>query len=290
MEGTVVARPAPAKINLTLRVVGRRPDGYHLLDSLVAFAGIGDVVTVRAAPELTLSLSGPFGPALSNEADNLVLRAARLLADHLGRPPAAAINLEKRLPIASGIGGGSADAAATLLALGELWQAPVASATLETLGTRLGADVAVCVRGLPVRMSGIGEGLEAIRFPRAVPIVLVNPGFPVGTAHVFARRAAGFSTALPDPLPALDGGEAVAAVVREGGNDLLAPALALRPEIGAVLATLERTPGALVAAMSGSGATCFALYGDEAASAAAAAALAQAHPDWWVTSTRLNSA
>ncbi|WP_309228542.1 4-(cytidine 5'-diphospho)-2-C-methyl-D-erythritol kinase [Roseomonas sp. KE2513] len=269
---------APAKVNLHLHVTGRRADGYHLLDSLVVFAGAADKVSVRAGEGVTLDLGGPEGGALSAEPDNLVLRAARLLAEAAERPlPGAALHLEKRLPVASGIGGGSADAAAALRALDRFWGLEMGAARLEALALRLGADVPVCIGSLPARMRGVGEVLTpAPRLP-AFGLVLANPRVALPTPAVFAGRKGAFSA--PAALPS---GWTDAAALAEGlralRNDLEPPAIALCPPVAAVLAALEALPGALMARMSGSGATCFAVFADGERAARAAEALPAA---WW---------
>ncbi len=265
---------APAKINLYLHVTGRRPDGYHLLDSLAVFAA-GDVLTASPADELSLEIAGPFAAALDGEADNLVLRAARALAAEAGVAPRARLRLEKRLPVASGIGGGSADAAATLRLLQRMWQVPAASAALAT---RLGADVPVCLVSRPCHMRGIGEHLRPVEAMQACGLVLVNPGVPLATADVFRARRGDVSpeVELPDAWPS------VAALVRDLAplrNDLQQAATALQPVIGEVLAVLAGTRDCLLARMSGSGASCFGLFAD--ASIAASAAIALQRPGWW---------
>ncbi|MBI3515812.1 MAG: 4-(cytidine 5'-diphospho)-2-C-methyl-D-erythritol kinase [Proteobacteria bacterium] len=204
LPGAVV-RAAPAKLNLTLRVVGRRADGYHELDSVVAFTRLGDVVRAQAADDITLALDGPFASALANAgaaADNLVLRAAHALASAAGAPRGARLTLTKNLPIASGIGGGSADAAATLQALSALWGTMLERRQLHALGLALGADVPVCLNGAPCRMQGIGETLTPLAGLPAAPILLVNPGVPLATAAVFRARTAAFSTPLDMALAA----------------------------------------------------------------------------------------
>jgi 4-diphosphocytidyl-2-C-methyl-D-erythritol kinase len=278
---------APAKVNLWLRVVGRRDDGYHLLDSLVAFAAVGDVVRAAAAETLTLAIDGPFATAVPGDATNLVLRAARALAGAAREAscrtargpaqsgaPAAALALTKNLPPASGIGGGSADAAATLRALSALWGLDATLA--DRVAPTLGADVQVCLRGRPCRMQGIGERLDPVPTLPDCGIVLCNPGVPLETRTVFAARAGGFSAPFP-PRPWPDA-SALAKDIRIAGNDLQAAATALCPPIAEVLAALQRLPGALCAQMSGSGATCFALF---AGAEAARRAAAQLPPSWW---------
>jgi 4-diphosphocytidyl-2-C-methyl-D-erythritol kinase len=272
---------APAKINLYLHVVGRRADGFHELDSLVAFAAIGDVVTARPAAELSLAIDGPFAAALAGDAaENLVLRAARSLAAHAGIAPSAALTLTKNLPVASGIGGGSADAAATLRALAALWGLTLPEAELAAIAATLGADVPVCLLGRTAWLGGIGEKIEPAPTLPPLGIVLVNPGIALPTPAVFKARTgpfslpARFTTAPQDP-------RALAALLRERGNDLAPAAIGLVPAIATVIAALDATEGALLARMSGSGATCFALYDDVAAAERAAQAVHAAHPGWW---------
>jgi 4-diphosphocytidyl-2-C-methyl-D-erythritol kinase len=283
-----VLRAAPAKLNLYLHVVGRRADGYHLLDSLIAFAGVHD--TIRAAPAnaLTLALEGPFGAALSGEADNLVLRAARALADIAGVRPWAALTLTKRLPVASGIGGGSADAAATLAATSELWRIAPKPGALAKLALTLGADVPVCLAGTAAQVGGIGEKIDpAPALPKA-PLVLVNPLKPLSTPAVFKARSGDFSKPArltSVPRDASDLAEALAA----RRNDLTDAAIGLVPEIKIILAALAAQPGCLLARMSGSGATCFALFARAEDANAAAAALSAAKPGWWVAASQLLS-
>jgi 4-diphosphocytidyl-2-C-methyl-D-erythritol kinase len=269
---------APAKVNLYLHVVGRRADGYHLLDSLVVFPSVGD--TLRAAPagELSLVLEGDFGGALQAEPDNLVLRAARGLAAATGVTAGARLTLVKSLPVASGIGGGSADAAAALRLLQRLWGVAADDAALHALALRLGADVPVCLAARPARMGGVGEVLSpAPRLP-GFGLALVNPGVTVSTPEVFRARADGFSA--PGSLPA--GWPDAAAMARDLtalSNDLEPPAIALRPVIGEVLAALRATSLCLLARMSGSGATCFGIYADAHAAAAAAGHVRRS--GWW---------
>jgi 4-diphosphocytidyl-2-C-methyl-D-erythritol kinase len=271
---------APAKVNLTLHITGRRPDGYHLLDSLVVFASVADRVHARPAAALSLAITGPFKDGLADDPDNLVLRAARLLAERGDRPShaiqGAALTLEKHLPVASGIGGGSADAAATLRLLARLWQIPPAS---PDLARQLGADVPVCLLGRAVRMHGIGEELDPVPPLPRCGLLLVNPGVPLATAAVFRARRGAFSTAaaLPRAWPDATG---LAAWLQEGGNDLQAAALALCPDIADVLAAIAAQPDCLLARMSGSGATCFGLFRDPATAAAGAAVL-RGRSGWW---------
>lgn len=273
-----LTEPAPAKVNLFLHVTGRRTDGYHLLDSLVVFAGIGDTVSARDADDLRLNVTGPFAGGLAAEPNNLVLRAATALAAEAGIAPRAHVTLEKRLPVASGIGGGSADAAATLRLLCRLWNLRPEHDVLLRLAARLGADVPVCLGSRARRMSGIGEVLGPVPPLPICGLLLANPGVAVATADVFRRRSAAFSppAVLPDrwaDAPAL------AESLRAAGNDLQPAAVALCPEIAAVLRAIDSQPGCLIARMSGSGATCFGLFPNPATAAQAAVALDGA--GWW---------
>ena len=272
---------APAKVNLYLHVTGRRTDGYHLLDSLVAFVDVGDRLIAEPAADFSLEVSGPEAASLRLVGDdNLVLRAARALAAHLQISNGAALRLEKHLPVTAGIGGGSSDAAATLRALRRLWQVPVDNAGLQTLAVGLGADVPACVAGRPVWVSGIGEGIEAAaELPRAGTL-LANPRRQLPTAAVFAARRGPFSEAARfAPMPADAAG--LARALTERRNDLTDAALGLMPEIGAVLARLAALPGALLARMSGSGPTCFALFDSRCAAEEARRTLVAAEPLWW---------
>lgn len=265
-------------MNLYLHVTGRRADGFHLLDSLVVFPRIGDVVQAASASALSLSVEGPFAAALSSGGDNLVLRAARALAARAGGRPGARMVLTKNLPVASGIGGGSADAAAALRVLLRLWNIAPDTVDVPGMALSLGADVPVCLHGRPLRMRGIGEELaEAPALP-ACGIVLVNPGVPVATADVFRARQGGFSA--PAELPARwPSAIAMASRLAQLRNDLEAAALAVCPAIGTVLAALRTQPGCLLARMSGSGATCFGLFPTAGEAQVAAGQLGR--PGWW---------
>jgi 4-diphosphocytidyl-2-C-methyl-D-erythritol kinase len=273
-----LSEEAPAKINLYLHVTGRRDDGYHLLDSLVAFAGIGDTLSAEMAGTLSLQVCGPFAPALADRQDNLVLRAARSLAAAAGMAPAAALRLEKRLPVASGIGGGSADAAAALRLLHRLWRLPHTPGMLTGLAAQLGADVPVCLGRRPARMQGIGERLEPAPALPDCGILLVNPGAALSTAEVFRAREGSWSDGATLPL-AWDTAHAMAQDLGKLRNDLQPAALSLQPVICAVLAALQATSGCLLARMSGSGATCFGLYADAGSARQAATELPD--PAWW---------
>lgn len=278
---------ARAKLNLYLHVLGRRADGYHRLDSLVAFADIADRVAAEPAPLLSLRVEGPFAAALAQgSSDNLVWRAAEALASRLGRAPGAALRLEKNLPVASGIGGGSSDAAATLKALAALWRAPLDERALAEIGAALGADVPVCLAAKPSWLGGAGERVEPAPVLPQAGLVLVNPGIPLPTASVFKARRGPFSAEARFTEPPADAA-ALAALIAERRNDLTAPAIEQVPAIARVLERLAAVEGALIARMSGSGATCFALFANEADARAAAATLRAAEPGWWVAAGRL---
>ena len=279
---------APAKLNLYLHVTGRRADGYHLLDSLVAFADVGDVVEARAAPNLGLTLSGPFAGDVPAGGDNLVLRAAHLLADGAG----AAISLEKNLPAASGIGGGSSDAAATLRALGRLWGMTPAPKDLDRLALRLGADVPACLRAVPLWLAGIGDALEPGPSLPSAHLVLVNPGLPLATPEVFgafAESRALFSPPGRADVP-LENAHVLAAFLRARRNDLELVARFMAPPVDTALAALGAQPGCLLARMSGSGATCFGLFVSRPAAERAVRQIAAAEPGWWAVAANWHRA
>ena len=266
---------APAKVNLFLHVTGRCDAGHHLLDSLAVFAALADRVTAEPAAGLSLSVTGPFAAATGAGEDNLVLRAARMLA----RPgDGAALSLEKRIPVAAGLGGGSSDAAAALRLLARLWSVtlPEAAAT-----ARLGADVPVCLAPTPARMLGIGELVSpAPPLPEGLGLVLANPRLPLATAAVFAARSGAFDAPAAVP-PAWRDAADLAAWLGGMRNGLETAAIALCPAVARVRAACAALPGALVARMSGSGPTCFALFATVARAEAAATLLARAEPGWW---------
>ena len=266
---------APAKVNLTLHVIGRRPDGYHMLDSLVVFPRIGDVVRYEPSRTLGLSMSGAFGIDLAADQDNLVLRAAQMA---LPRRQGAALHLEKNLPIASGIGGGSSDAAATLRLLARVNGQELAGDVVS-----LGADVPVCMTASSQRMRGIGDRLDPLPPLPTFWLVLVNAGRPVPTGDVF-RRLETVHNAGCDDLPGdgFDAVTALAAYLRAQRNDLEAAAKAICPAVGDVLEGIAATRNVALARMSGSGATCFGLYASEADALFAAETLRADAPSWWV--------
>lgn len=276
---TVIVETAPAKINLALHVRRRRDDGYHELETLFAFCRDGDVVTVERAPATTLALTGPFATVLAGESreDNLVVRAVRAFQARFGVRDDYAITLDKHLPVASGIGGGSADAAATLRALARLHGIAVDHADLFAIAGELGADVPACLLGETSRGEGKGDALQRLAPLGDRPVLLVNPGEGVSTAAVFARWDGVDRGAL--------GQGEVLTVAMAGRNDLEPPARAIAPAIDAVLALLAAAPGAVISRMSGSGATCFAIFQD-IATRDTAAVLARSR-DWWALPTFL---
>ncbi|MFD2174534.1 4-(cytidine 5'-diphospho)-2-C-methyl-D-erythritol kinase [Rhodobacter lacus] len=263
---------APAKVNLALHVTGQRADGYHLLDSLVAFAPAGDRLRFAPAEAMVLKVSGPEARGVPEGPENLVLKAAALY----GPGPAAAIHLDKCLPAASGIGGGSSDAAAALRAMARLRAVPLATGPAVV---NLGADVPMCLDPRPARTRGIGEELTPVRLP-PLPAVLVNPRVEVATPAVFKALVCKDNAPM-DEIPAFADAAACIAWLARQRNDLQAPAVALAPVIAEVLAALEALPGCLLARMSGSGATCFGLFESDAAAAAAQERLATTTPAWW---------
>ena len=271
---------APAKINLALHVLGRKDDGYHELDSIVAFADVADRLTFAEAPDWRLQITGPFARALPLGDDNLVLKAARAFAEaHPGQGGTYRITLEKNLPVAAGIGGGSADAAAALRALARF--AGVAEmAGLKRIAATIGADVPVCLLGRTCRMRGIGDEIDILDDVPSMPAVLVNPGIALKTADVFAK------------LALQPGAKAFSGLARDSDwgshrNDLTMPALILAPAVGKVLAVLRAEPDVSYARMSGSGATCFGVFASSEAAKQAALRISQTHPQWWVMPTMI---
>ena len=269
---------APAKINLTLHVTGRREDGYHLLDSLVVFAAVGDRISAQADAALSLTITGPMSAALTATEDNLVLRAARLMDVR------ARIVLEKHLPVASGIGGGSTDAAAAFRLLARLSGQPLPSAGDLT---RLGADVPVCMVPGALRMSGVGEHLAAVNGLPEAWLVLVNPRRPVSTPDVFKMLTCRDNAPMPARLPDLGSLSDLAGFLAAQRNDLESAATELVPEIARIKNALKQQAGCLFARMSGSGATCYGLFPDEASARAAALRIGQREPGWWAACGRM---
>jgi 4-diphosphocytidyl-2-C-methyl-D-erythritol kinase len=274
----VIVEPAPAKINLALHVRHRRPDGYHAIETLFAFLRDGDSMQVARAQTPSFTIAGPFARALSTE-DNLVLRAADAFARAFGEAGAYAITLNKHLPVASGIGGGSADAAATLRALARLNGVALDDRRLVACAEALGSDVPACLFGRSALGKGRGEALTFVDGLAGTPVLLVNPGIAISTGAVFAAWDGTDGGPIAEG-PLLDRAGAAR-------NDLEAPARAIAPVIGDVLTVLAATDDPLLTRMSGSGATCFGLYRTEAERASAAAAIRRKYPRWWTLESAL---
>jgi 4-diphosphocytidyl-2-C-methyl-D-erythritol kinase len=284
---------APAKVNLTLRVLGRRPDGYHEIESLVAFASTGDALAFTPGASLALKVRGPTAAAAGSLADNLVLKAAQALAERIPKLKLGRFDLSKRLPVAAGLGGGSADAAAALRLLARHNRIASDDARLMAAARATGADVPVCLDPRPRLMRGIGEVLSPpLRLP-SLPAVLLNPRVGVATRDVFtqlrappiakAPRDAGSDAGFPS------GRNGLIEALAHGANDLESPAISLHPVIAEALAALRAVGGCRLARMSGSGATCFGLFDSARDATAAARSLRDAHPQWWVRATVLGA-
>jgi 4-diphosphocytidyl-2-C-methyl-D-erythritol kinase len=279
-----------AKVNLTLRVVGRRVDGYHDLESVVAFADCADRLALEPGPKLSLVTTGPLAEFCGDTSDNLVLKAANLLAERVPGLKLGAFTLDKVLPVAAGIGGGSADAAAALRLLARLNGLALDDARLLDVALKTGADVPVCVASHACDMTGVGEGLLPLNLPK-LPCVMVNPRVPVATKDVFTALGlrngellVGAADVLESPSWP-DGGASVGDWVEALSivpNDLEAPAMRIQPVIGEVLSALRAGDGMLLARMSGSGATCFAIFADGPKAHAASETIRRDHPAWWV--------
>jgi 4-diphosphocytidyl-2-C-methyl-D-erythritol kinase len=278
---------APAKINLCLHVGARRADGYHDLQSLVAFAGFGDELTFEKADSLSLSIGGPFAESLDGQGENLILKAARRLSAEAARPPGAKITLTKRIPVASGVGGGSSDAAATLRGLTRLWSLALSTEHLQKIGAEIGSDVPVCVAPSAAWMEGRGERVQSLPALPRLSALLVNPGVHVSTADVFRRLDHRSGVNLAAPIMTFADSLALVRYLETTSNDLEMPAIALAPAIGEVLHELKCLPGVLFARMSGSGATCFAITNDVESADAGLRDLQNRFPDWWMVETVL---
>ncbi|MXQ12977.1 4-(cytidine 5'-diphospho)-2-C-methyl-D-erythritol kinase [Microvirga makkahensis] len=285
-----LATRAPAKINLTLHVLGRRPDGYHTLESLVAFADVADDVQLVPGSRLSLQVRGPTAALAGNDADNLVLKAAHHLSERVEGLRVGAFHLAKRLPVAAGIGGGSSDAAAALRLLAQLNDLPLSHPSLREAARLTGADVPVCLDPRARMMRGIGEELGPALQISPLFAVLVNPRVLVETPAVF--RALGLQPGqslggAAHPVLEMASAHSLLEILKTARNDLEPPALAIQPVIGAALELLARTEGCRLARMSGSGATVFGLYEDSRTAAEAVRAIAASKPDWWVEATSL---
>ena len=276
----MITEQACAKINLFLHVGGRRPDGFHPVQSLAVFTDAGDTLAMEAAIGLSLAVNGSFAKGLDGEGDNLVLRAARALGSQ-----GANISLTKNLPVASGIGGGSADAAAALRGLNQLWDAGKDQTALCEIAAELGSDIPACVLSQPCFMEGRGEVLRIAESLPRVPMLLVNPGVPVPTKDVFAALTDRSGVEMTLPRGRFADTADLLRFLETTRNDLEEPARRIQPVIGEVLAAITSLPGALLARMSGSGATCFGIFADDDCCTRAAEMLQQTQPGWWVQPT-----
>lgn len=288
---TAITEFAPAKVNLCLEIIGRQPDGYHLLNSLVSFAGVGDIITITPAYSFSLKLDGPFASSLPNDtSNNIVFKAAHRLAERVGREPDIAITLNKQLPVASGLGSGSADAAAVLRGLIRLWDIKLSKEQLVELSLTLGADVPVCLYSLPAYVTGIGETVKPISsLPRAW-LVLVSNLHPMVTQSVFrlydiVNRDLDFpSRTLVTTIPTDVFN--FAHLLTERRNDLQDIALLLEPEIKHILEVLTHLPGCLLSRVSGSGSACFGLFSDQEAAYNGESSLKEQETSWWISSAQ----
>ena len=276
----MIVEKAHAKINLYLHVTGRRPDGYHLLDSLFVFADAGDVVGLEAAETPLFSVTGPYGDSLSGEKNNSVLKAARLMCEALNEKQAFKLTLEKNLPVASGMGGGSADAAAAMRLIMRFFEKKPSEKTLNDIALAVGADVPACLWEKPVFVSGIGEKMTFAPAVPDFPVLLVNPNVAVPTPAVFKNRTGDFDA--EDPMTADDfSPENFIGALKRRHNGLTAAAVAVCPQISDVLNALANAKGCLFSAMSGSGATCVALFDDVKTRDACFDGLSETYPKWW---------
>jgi len=277
---------APVKINLSLQIIGRRNDGFHLLESLIVFADQGDGLTVSSADTLSLTIKGPFAGSLSTDKNNLVMKAAALLADFHKIRPKAHIELNKNIPIASGLGGGSADAAATLHALTKLWRFPISDQDLNKIAEQIGSDVPVCLNQKSAIMEGIGERVHRLGNLPKFGILLVNSNFPVSTQEVFQKYEANFS--VPGSLNQIPKDRKTFLKLLLGlQNDLTQASINTAPEIKNVLSVLSDLNNQLLVRLSGSGGTCFALFENTKNAQEAAKKLNKKFPDWWIKSASI---
>jgi 4-diphosphocytidyl-2-C-methyl-D-erythritol kinase len=283
-----VTLAAPAKLNLYLHVTGKRADGYHLLDSLVAFTDVYDTLTLTPAPVLAFTADGLFANGFGDEdpATNLVVRAALALAEATGNSVQVAFHLTKNLPVASGIGGGSADAAACLRGLARLWRIEPAAPVVLDVAAKLGSDIPACVVGHSTFFGGIGTELAPAPTLPEAGLLLVNPGIGLSTPSVYRAREGGFTPQMRfDTAPVTV--DALVGLLAERRNDLTDAAVSLVPEIDTVIHAIGALAGCKLARMSGSGASCFGIFEDVAAARCVSETLKQAHPGWWVAPGRL---
>lgn len=285
---------APAKLNLFLHITGRREDHFHLLESLFVFTDFGDEITISAAENISLTISDSTQSHLHNESinHNLIYRAALLLKEKYAVLSGAHIHLHKKIPVAAGLGGGSSDAAATLKALNQFWNLQLSNEILAQIGLTLGADIPACIYQQPAFISGIGEIIQPVKLPISLPVLLVNPNQPLSTQPVFRayqKNNVPFHASVHNSVVTqLKNWESFKKMILENDNDLQSSAIALLPDIEAILSALTKQPGCEVARMSGSGPTCFALFSDQHAAQSAAKTIAQTYPNYWVLLTHLS--
>ncbi len=280
---------AYAKVNLSLLITGRRPDGYHLLDSHIVFSDISDEISFVPSDNLSLLITGPFSQTLGNDNQNLVLKAAEALASHSNVKPNVAITLLKKIPVAAGLGGGSADAAATLIGLNQLWDTGLSPKELMVIGRSLGADVPVCVFGRSARVRGIGDQIEAFSVGTQPGLLLINPGIELPTAEVFARRCGAFSEGngrVSQNMRQTETGFAWLSTLR---NDLEKTAQKICPEIKEVLTALAAFDSCIAARLSGSGPTCFGIFKSRQIAAEVGDSIKRLHPSWWIQESELKN-
>ncbi len=278
----------PAKLNLTLHITGRRPDGYHLLESLVAFTEYGDALEISPADTLSLTITGPFAAALQqNPDDNLVMRAARLLQPYAGGQ-GARLTLHKQIPVGAGLGGGSGDAATTLKGLIAHWKLSIEHRRVMEMALSLGSDVPVCYGAHTAWVCGIGEKITSCDTLATVWVLLVNPGVPLPTADVYRRFSEAFAASVPAPAT-LNSFDGLVAEISGKRNMLEPAAIQLLPVISGMLSHIRATPGCRIARMSGSGATCFGLYEHEDQARRAEAVIKQHYPQGWAVTTKLKA-
>ena len=281
-----VSIKAPAKVNLYLHVTGKREDGYHFLDSLFVFAQDGDLITVQESDSLKLDIQGPYAKALPIKDDNIIIKAVRLLAAVYGKEPSVAIRLEKNLPVASGIGGGSADAAATLKALLRLWDLKIPLDQLQEIALRLGADVPSCLSAKAVQVSGIGEKLTPAPLLPKLFLLLINPNRPVSTPQVFKIRKPTFSSPAPFTQKMTGFDEFIEALSKRH-NDLSEAACQIEPSVAEVLQALEQNRLCRLARMSGSGGTCFGIFPNAEEASLCQEEIRKNHSEWWFLNTQV---
>ena len=285
----MIAINAPAKINLYLHVLGRRQDGFHNLDSFIAFTEFSDSIRVRASNSIKLLTNGPFANSMGPKKLNLVLKAAQALKHYMGISQGAEIVLEKNLPVAAGLGGGSSDAAATLLALMKLWKSDFELDDFLPFAAGLGSDIPVCLMGQAAFISGIGEKVKPVEGFPSCPLLLVNPRIELSTKNVFLKVKSPYSIGAKHDNVPKNFEDLISFLTKGQGNDLRKPAIELVPQISKILEFFEKDPKCRFANMSGSGPTCFGLYKDSASALAAAHKCSVENPSWWSVCTNLTS-